>query len=127
MMNDILHSFISQGVVICYMDNILIFMETLTEHHCITQEVLATLCQHRLFLKPEKCKFECQEIDYLGLQCRSVIVDISVAKNPTIKTVYEALFYRFLKFWQVGNFFQKKRKLFWKVLGKRKMLSKINC
>ena len=49
------------------MDDILIFTETLTEHCYVTQEVLATLHQHRLFLKPEKCKFEHQEIDYLGL------------------------------------------------------------
>ncbi len=67
MMSDILHSFISHGVIICYMDDILIFTETLAEHHHVTQEVLTTLCQHRLFLKPEKCKFEHQEIDYLGL------------------------------------------------------------
>ena len=67
MMNDILRDFISCGVVICYMDDILIYTETLAEHHQVTQEVLATLHHHKLFLKPKKCKFEQQEINYLGL------------------------------------------------------------
>ncbi len=43
MMNDILRDFINHGVVMCYMDNILIFMHTLKEHHQITCEVLTTL------------------------------------------------------------------------------------
>ena len=67
MMNDILRDFISRGVIICYMDDILIYTETLAEHRQVTWEVLATLHHHKLFLKPEKCKFEWQEIDYLGL------------------------------------------------------------
>ena len=49
------------------MDDILIYTKTLTEHRCVTQEILATLHHHKLFLKPEKCKFKQQEIDYLGL------------------------------------------------------------
>ena len=107
MMNDILHSFISQGVVICYMDDILIFTETLTEHHHVTWEVLATLHQHRLFLKLEKCKFECQEIDYLGLVISKDHVGMDLAKvqgvmdwpAPTkVKEVQS--FLRFINFYQ---------------------------
>ncbi len=32
MMNDILQDFIDRGVVICYMDDILVFTSTLEEH-----------------------------------------------------------------------------------------------
>src|SRR5260370_4208609 len=60
MMNDILHPFIDQNVAICYMDDILIFTPTLEEHHRVTREILETLWSHQLFLKPEKCKFECK-------------------------------------------------------------------
>ena len=36
MMNDILRDFISCGVAICYMDDILIYTETLAEHRRVT-------------------------------------------------------------------------------------------
>ncbi len=67
MMNDILHEFIDCGKVICYMDNILIYSPTLSRHWQIVHQVLATIQKWRLFLKPEKCKFEQKEIEYLGL------------------------------------------------------------
>ena len=67
MMNDILRDFISRGELICYMDDILIHSENLDDHRRITREVLTTLRHHKLFLKPEKCKFDRKEIDYLGL------------------------------------------------------------
>ncbi len=66
-MYDILHEFINQGVVICYMDDILVYSPTLSEHQWIFCQVLATLQEWRLFLKQEKCKFEQKEIEYLGL------------------------------------------------------------
>src|SRR5258708_17016074 len=49
------------------MDNILIYSSSLTDHWRITQEILQTLCSYKLFLQLEKCKFECREVDYLGL------------------------------------------------------------
>ena len=36
MMNDILRDYISRGELICYMDDILIHSENLTEHHRVT-------------------------------------------------------------------------------------------
>ncbi len=95
------------------MDDILIFTETLTEHCYVTQEVLATLHQHRLFLKPEKCKFECQEIDYLGLVVSKDHVGMDPVKVqgvmdwpiPTrVKEVQS--FLRFINFYQqfIWNF-----------------------
>src|SRR6266436_1266862 len=67
MMNDILHPFIDHDEAICYMDDILIHSASLTDHQRITREILQTLHSYKLFLQPEKCKFECQEVDYLGL------------------------------------------------------------
>ena len=37
MMNDILHKFIDWGEVICYMDDILIYSSTLSEHQQIME------------------------------------------------------------------------------------------
>ena len=67
MMNDILRDLINEGQVIVYLDDILIFTETLEEHRIITKRVLEILEKNKLFLKPEKCDFEKTEIEYLGV------------------------------------------------------------
>ena len=43
MMNDIFHDMIAEGVVCVYLDDILIFTKTLSEHWKITQRVLGHL------------------------------------------------------------------------------------
>src|SRR5260221_8913300 len=67
MMNDILQDFIHNSKVICYMDDILIYSHTLSDHQQIIHQVLTTLLKWRLFLKPEKRKFEQKEDEYLVL------------------------------------------------------------
>ena len=58
---------IMERVVVVYLDNILIFTETLEEHQRVTQRVMELLWKNNLFLKPEKCKFEKTEVEYLGV------------------------------------------------------------
>src|SRR5260221_5823508 len=67
MMNNILQNFIHNGEVICYMDDILVYSHTLSDHRQIIHQVLSTLQEQRLFLKPEKCKFKQKEVEYLRL------------------------------------------------------------
>src|SRR5260221_6997783 len=67
MMNNILQDFIHNSEAICYMDDILVYSCTLSNHWWIIHQVLSTLWEQRLFLKPEKCKFEQKEVEYLGL------------------------------------------------------------
>jgi hypothetical protein len=67
MMNDIFSDMISEGVVVVYLDDILIFTKDLDEHCRITQWVLRRLAEHELYLRPEKCEFEKTQIEYLGL------------------------------------------------------------
>ena len=43
MMNSLFKKLIDQGVVVIYIDNIMIFTKTLEEHHCIVKEVLQIL------------------------------------------------------------------------------------
>src|SRR3984893_6366939 len=66
-MNDIFHGLIAQGHVAVYMDDILIFMETHEQHEKIVREVLRILREHNLFLKPEKCVFHKDEVEYLSV------------------------------------------------------------
>ena len=66
-MNDIFADLVVEGRVCVYLDNILIFMVDLVEHRQMAEDVLRCLREYKLFLKPEKCEFECQRIKYLGL------------------------------------------------------------
>src|SRR5258708_38630697 len=61
------------------MDDILIYSHSLSNHWWIVCQVLSTLQKWRLFLKPEKCKFEQKEVEYLRL----VISKDHVAMDPT--------------------------------------------
>jgi hypothetical protein len=67
MMNDIFSDMISEGVVVVYLDDILIFTKDLDKHRRITQRVLGRLAEHELYLRPEKCEFKKTRIEYLGL------------------------------------------------------------
>src|SRR5260221_482159 len=49
------------------MNDILVYSCTLSDHWWIVCQVLSTLWEWRLFLKPEKCKFEQKEVEYLRL------------------------------------------------------------
>jgi len=67
MMNDIFWNLIVEGIVVVYLDDILIFTKTEEEHTQVVQRVLQVLKENKLFLHPEKCEFYKQRIEYLGL------------------------------------------------------------
>lgn len=76
-----------------YMDDILIFTESLEEHRQVMRKVLQILCDNHLYLKAEKCAFEQTEIEYLGLVIRHGKVSMDPVKvkgvqewpRPTMK------------------------------------------
>jgi hypothetical protein len=49
------------------MDDILVYTDTIEEHREVNQKVLQILQENKLYLKPEKCKFEKGEIKFLGV------------------------------------------------------------
>ena len=67
MMDGIFEELITEGQVVVYLDDILIFTDTLEEHQKITWEVLCLLWKHNLYLKPEKCEFKKTEVEYFGV------------------------------------------------------------
>jgi len=67
MINDIFRTLIAEGIMVVYLDNILIFTETEKEHEQAVRRVLEVLAEHKLFLCPEKCEFHWKRIEYLGL------------------------------------------------------------
>jgi len=67
MMNDIFWNLIVEGIVVVYLDDILIFTKTEEEHVQVVRQVLQVLKENKLFLCPEKYKFYKQWIEYLDL------------------------------------------------------------
>ena len=78
MMNDIFHELIMEGVVVVYLDDILIYTKTVEEHREVTRRVLELLQSHKLFLKPDKCEFEKTRVEYLGV----IVSHNSVEMDP---------------------------------------------
>jgi len=58
---------IATGHVVIYLDNILIFAETLQELMQLTHQVLQKIQDLDLFLRPAKCSFNQMLVEYLGL------------------------------------------------------------
>jgi len=50
MMNNIFYNFIVESIIIVYLNNILIFTQTLKEHHRVVSKVLEVLVEHNLYL-----------------------------------------------------------------------------
>ena len=65
MMNQVLRDFIDQFVVV-YLDDIVIYSNTLQDHLRHLRLVLTRLREHELYAKPSKCLFAQQRIDFLG-------------------------------------------------------------
>lgn len=64
--NDVLREFLDVCAT-AYLDDILIYSETMEEHVIHVRRILQALAKAGLHLKPEKCKFFQQEVGYLGL------------------------------------------------------------
>jgi len=67
MMNDVFRTVIVEGIVVVYLDDILIFTKTEEKHERAVRRVLEILMEHKLFLRLEKCEFHQKQIEYLGL------------------------------------------------------------
>jgi len=78
MMNNVFRTVIAEGIVVVYLDDILIFTKTEEEHEQAVWRVLAILTEHKLFLHPEKCEFHQKQIEYLRL----VISENKVVMDP---------------------------------------------
>jgi len=67
------------GKIVIYMDDILIFTQTIEEYRDIVRQVLQILADNQLLLYPKKCKFHQTKIKYLGV----ILLQDSIEANPT--------------------------------------------
>lgn len=67
MMNEYTKDMVAEGWMVIYMDDILIFSKDKEEHRLRTQRMLQRLIEKDLYLKPEKCFFDRDEVEFLGM------------------------------------------------------------
>jgi len=67
MMNEILRDLINEGKVAAFVDDVLVGMETEEGHDEIVEEILKRLKENDLYIKPEKCVWKVQKIEFLGV------------------------------------------------------------
>ena len=71
-MNHILKDLIDEGLVIVYLDDILVFTDAREEHRRLVRRVLEILHNHKLYLRSEKCAFEKTTVEYVS---NSILTD----------------------------------------------------
>ena len=84
LMNTIFADLVAKGKVAVYLDDILVFTQTIEEHREVVREVLSRLQKHDLYLRPEKCEFERDQVEYLGLVIKEGKVSMDPAKVKAV-------------------------------------------
>jgi hypothetical protein len=64
-MNDVLRNYLDT-TCICYLDNILVYLVDPRTHQKDVRDILQTLQDAKLLLKPEKYRFYAKEVTFLG-------------------------------------------------------------
>jgi len=85
MMNNIFQNLIAEGIMVVYLNNILIFTKTKEEHEQAVRRVLQVLKKNKLFLYPEKCEFCKHQIEYLGLVISENEVSMDLVKVAEVR------------------------------------------
>ena len=85
MMNSLFKHLIDRGVIVIYIDDIMIFTKTLEEHQHVVKEVLQILRDKHLYLHHDKCDFEVQKTEFLGLVITQDQVKMDHKKVSAIK------------------------------------------
>jgi len=78
-MNDTFREFLDKFLIV-YLDDLLVYSDTLAEHKRHVRLVLERLRQAELCLKPSKCEFHVQEISFLGFVVGSQGVKMDPSK-----------------------------------------------
>ena len=65
-MNDALQDFIRKEVVVVYLDDIVVFSKTKTDHKEHLRQVLRCLEENELYAKPSKCVIRVKELEFCG-------------------------------------------------------------
>ena len=83
--NDIMREFLDQFVTV-YLDDVLIYSETLEEHKVHVRKVLKKLRDAGLPVDIDKCEFAVQRVKYLGLIVTTEGIEMDSSKVEAIKS-----------------------------------------
>ena len=91
-MNNIFFDLLDKGVLV-YLDDILVYSKTVSEHIALLDKVFALFAKYKLYLKETKCSLFMRRVNFLGhvvsnegVSLESGKVEV-VAKWPTPKDV----------------------------------------
>jgi len=113
MMNEYFHDMITEGWLVIYINDMLIYGANEEETRERTKRVLQRLQENDLFLKLEKCKFVEKEVEFLGMIVKEgkIMMDpvklAGISKWPEPKTVKQVRsFLGFANFYRkfIGNY-----------------------
>jgi hypothetical protein len=105
-----------KNIIIIYMDDIFLFSKTLPPLRTNTKRVLQCLQNNDLYLKPKKCEFEKEKLEWLGM----VIEEGKISMDPgKLKGIHDWLAPTTIKqvrgFLGFGIFINNSYKGFWKL------------
>ena len=94
--------------IVLYLDDILAFSKSIEDHRRHLRKVFSILRKHKFYLRPSKCKFGLEEVDYLGFKIYSTGIKTqdrlvkAVQEWPTPKNVKEVQ-----RFLGLSNFYRR--------------------
>ena len=94
--------------VICYLDDIVVYLLTIEAHTEHVRLVLQKLREYNLYVKISKCIFDAEEIDFLGFKVGQYGISMNLSKVDTIATwPVPELFREIQVFFGFANFYQR--------------------
>src|SRR5882672_2498291 len=82
-MNHIFHD-MTEIFVVIYLDDILIFSNSLEDQQVHVRCILERLCEYDLHSKPEKCLFHTEKIEFLGFMVTPTGISMDTAKTDAV-------------------------------------------
>jgi hypothetical protein len=71
----------------CYIDDIIVFSTSQMRHRTHLTEVFARLGLHGLKLHPDKCRFYCDRVEYLGHMIYLGGLDVVASKVEVVTSI----------------------------------------
>ena len=83
--NRVLRDFLDEGLIVVYLDDILVASSNLQEHLVVLKRVLGRLSEHNVELQLKKCLFAYDEVEYLGIIASGTGIRPGKAKTLAIE------------------------------------------
>ena len=82
--NHIFKDLIDKELILLYLNDLMIFSEDNAQHESTTRRVFEILWENRLYLKPEKCKFNVESVTFLGHVLRNGELNVDPKKSSVV-------------------------------------------